>query len=86
MPFWLVSANAMSYKWSLSVRSAVNQLDRSKVYSIKKDGLLVGYLKKGAIVAIKGAKGIEFSKEGILKISTDLAKAQTFLIQAEKAI
>lgn len=46
----------------------------------------VGYLKKGVMVPIKGAKGIEFNEEGILTISTDLAKAQIFLIQAEKVI
>jgi hypothetical protein len=65
---------------------AVNQLDRLKVYSIKKNGLIVGNLKKGAVAPVKGARGIEFNQEGILKISTDLFKAQRFLIQAEMAI
>jgi hypothetical protein len=65
---------------------AVNQLDKSKDYSIKKNGQLVGYLKKGTVTPVAGMKGIEFNKEGILKITTDLAKAQMFLIQAEKII
>jgi hypothetical protein len=65
---------------------AVNQLDKSKDYSIRKNGQLVGYLRKGTIAPAAGMKGIEFNKEGILKISTDLAKAQTFLIQAEKIL
>jgi hypothetical protein len=69
----------------LNTSFAVNQLERTKVYSIKKNGLPIGYLKKGVVMPVNGAKGIEFSKEGILKISTDLAKAQSFLIQAEKA-
>ena len=73
-------------KGVLNTSFAVNQLDRSKVYSIKKNGLLVGYLKKGVVAPVKGAKGIEFSKDGILKISTDLAIAQIFLIQAEKIL
>jgi hypothetical protein len=61
----------------------VNQLNKSKIYSIKKNGSVVGYLKKGALETGKAVKGMEFNKEGILKISTDLDKVQTFLIQAE---
>jgi hypothetical protein len=64
----------------------VNQLNQSKIYSIKKNGQLVGYLRKGTIAPVAGMKGIEFNKEGILKISTDLAKAQTFIIQADAAL
>jgi len=64
----------------------VHQLNQSKIYSIKKNGQLVGYLRKGTIAPVAGMKGIEFNKEGILKISTDLAKAQTFIIQADAAL
>ena len=62
---------------------AVNQLNKAKVYSIKKDGKLVGRLKKGALEPVSSMKGIEYTKEGILKISTGLDHVQTFLIQAE---
>ncbi len=62
---------------------AVNQLDKAKVYSIKKDGQLLGYLKKGSLEARKGVKGIELSGEGVLKITTPLDKSQTYLVQAE---
>ena len=62
---------------------AVSQLNKSKVYSIRKNGQLVGYLKKGTLEPQKGVKGIEFSGEGILKVSTDLEKEQIFLVQAE---
>ena len=65
---------------------SVNQLNRSKAYSIKKNGQLVGYLKKGVIEPAKGARGIEFNQEGILNILTDLAKAQSYIIQAEKIL
>jgi hypothetical protein len=60
---------------------AVNQLSQVKVYSIKKNGKLVGRINKGSLEL--GATGIEYTKEGILKISTGLDKAQSFLIQAE---
>jgi hypothetical protein len=63
---------------------AINQLSRSKSYSIKANGLLVGNLNKGSFTPAQGAKGIQFSNEGILKVSTGLDKAQTFIIQAEK--
>jgi hypothetical protein len=67
-------------KGVINTSFAVNQLNKSKIYSIKKNGQLVGYLKKGVL---ERAQGIEFNKEGILKISTGLEKTQTFLIQAE---
>jgi hypothetical protein len=62
---------------------AVNQLSISKVYSIRKNGQLVGYLKRGVPAPAKDVKGIEFSSKGILKVSASLSGAQTFLIQAE---
>jgi hypothetical protein len=62
---------------------AVNKLDQAKAYTIKKNGKLVGRLKKGALEPVSRMKGIEYTKEGILKISTSLDKSQTFLIQAE---
>jgi len=62
---------------------AVNQLNKAKVYSIRQNGKLVGRLKKGAVEPANGMKGIEYTKEGILRISTGLDKAQTFLIEGE---
>jgi hypothetical protein len=59
----------------------VNQLSKSKTYSVRKDGQLLGFLRKGVL---DQPKGLEFSNEGVMKISTGLDKAQTFLIQAEK--
>jgi hypothetical protein len=67
----------------LNTTFAVNQLDKAKVYSIRNNGKLVGRLEKTAVKPASGVRGIEYTQEGILKISTDLAKAQTFLIQAE---
>jgi hypothetical protein len=67
-----------------STSFSVNQLDKSKKYSITRNGQLVGSLKSGILESGKGAKGIELGSEGILKVSTDLLKDQTFLIQAEK--
>jgi hypothetical protein len=65
---------------------AVNQLDKAKIYSIRKNGQLLGYLKNGALDHAKSLKGIEFGNEGILRISTNLAGAQTYLIQAERSL
>jgi hypothetical protein len=62
---------------------AVNKLSKSKVYAIKKNGQLLGLLRKGILAPAQGAKGIEFSSDGILKVSTSLSGAQSFLIQAE---
>jgi hypothetical protein len=62
---------------------AVNQLSKSKTYSLRKNGQLLGYLRKGILEPRTGVKGIDFSGEGILKISIDLLKEQTFLVQAE---
>jgi hypothetical protein len=62
----------------------INQLNKDKVYSVSKNGQRIGYLKKAAFEPQKGIKGIEFSREGILKISTNLATGQTFLIQGEQ--
>jgi hypothetical protein len=59
----------------------VHQLSKSKDYSIRKDGQLLGYLRKGLLTPQKGA---EFSSDGILKISTGFAKSQTFVIRAER--
>lgn len=61
----------------------IRQLNKSKNYSISKNGQLIAHLRKGALEPRKGGKDVEFSNEGILKISTDLEKAQTFLVQAE---
>jgi hypothetical protein len=63
---------------------AVNQLDKSKTYSISKDGQIAGYLRKGLFEPARGAKGIEFDDQGILRISTDLSKAQSFMIEARQ--
>jgi hypothetical protein len=62
---------------------SVNQLDRSKVYSIKNNGQTIAYLRKGKLEPVKGAKGLEFSTEGILKISASVDRPQQFLLQAE---
>ena len=62
----------------------VNQLDKSKVYSVHKDGQSIGQLKKGAVQAKKGDKALEIKGEGILSISTDLSKAHTFIVQAKE--
>ena len=70
-------------KGVLNTSFSVNQLNRSKVYSIKKNGQLVAYLKKGILELAKGVKGIEFNSEGMLKVSTGLSSAQTFIVQAE---
>ena len=43
----------------------------------------MGYLRKGALDPATNAKGFEFSNDGILKVPTELAGPQTFLIQAE---
>ena len=67
---------------AINTSFAVNQLNKAKVYSIKKNGKLVGRLNKGALEPVS-VKGIEYTKEGILKISTGLDHVQTFLIQAE---
>jgi hypothetical protein len=61
----------------------VNQLDGTKVYSVRKDGKLIGYVKKGAVRSNKGMKGLEMMADGGLKISTNLNKPQSFLVQAE---
>jgi hypothetical protein len=62
----------------------VNQLDTSKVYSIRENGKLLGNLKKGVLQPAKGVKGLEGKGEGSLGISTDLSRSYTFVIQAEK--
>jgi len=59
-------------------------LDRSKTYSIEKNGQTIGSLDKGIFKPRGGTKGIGFNPEGVLEISTGMAGTQTFLIQAEK--
>ena len=60
----------------------VNQLEKTKVYSVRKDGKLIGYVKKGTVIPSKGLKGLELNIDGGLTVSTDLNKPQSFLIQA----
>jgi len=67
-----------------STQFLVNQLDRSKVYTVSKNGKSLGYMKKGVIHPQKGAKSLEARGEGNLAISTDLSRTYTFVIQAEK--
>jgi hypothetical protein len=62
---------------------SVNRLNKAKSYSIRKNGQLLGYLKRGAFEPVQGVKGIDFNKDGILKISTDLSGSQSFIVQAE---
>ena len=59
-------------KGVMNTSFAVNQLNQSKAYSIKKNGQLMGYLRKGVIAPAAGVKGMEFNREGTLRISTDL--------------
>ncbi len=70
-------------KGAASTSFAVNQLSRSKIYSINRNGRLLGYLKKGAIESEKGVTELEFNDKGILRILTSLAEEQSFLIKAE---
>jgi hypothetical protein len=79
----LVVTLAPGEKGVANTSFSVHQLNKAKIYSIKKNGVIIGYLRKGIIEPVQGAKGLEFSKEGVLKISTSLEKAQSFLIQAE---
>lgn len=62
----------------------VNKLDRSKNYSITKDGKTLGQLKNGILQPKSGIKEIEWKSDGTLSISTNLIKPNTFLIQAER--
>jgi hypothetical protein len=61
----------------------VNNLDKSKLYSIKKDGETLGTLDKGILHLKSGVKEIEWRDDETLKISTDLLKSHTFLIYAK---
>jgi hypothetical protein len=71
-------------KTAINTSFIVNQLDTTKVYSIKKNGKLLGNLKKGVLQPEKGIKGLEGKGEGSLEILTDLSRVYTFVIQAEK--
>jgi hypothetical protein len=66
-----------------SASFAVNQLNNAKTYLITKNGKLMCRVKNGALVSGNKAKEFEFKAPGILNISTDLLKEQTFLVQAE---
>jgi hypothetical protein len=61
----------------------VNNLDKAKLYSIKKDGETLGNLDKGILHLKSGVKEIEWRDDETLKISTDLLKSHTFLIYAK---
>jgi hypothetical protein len=63
---------------------SINQLSKSKNYSISRNGQPIGSLNGGVLTPPKGTKELEFGSEGVLKVSTDLIKDQTFLIQAGK--
>jgi hypothetical protein len=67
-----------------STQFLVNKLDGSKVYSVRKNGKILGYVKKGVLQPQKGAKVLEAKGEGKLGISTDLSRTYTFVVQAEK--
>ena len=62
----------------------VNQLDASKKYKVIKDGKAVGSFNKGKVEAGQGVKVLERADKGTLKISTDISKKHTFLVQAVK--
>jgi hypothetical protein len=62
---------------------AVNNLDKSKLYSINKDGETLGNLENGIVHLKNGLKEIEWRTDGTLKISTDLVGSHTFLISAQ---
>lgn len=62
----------------------VNQLDKSKVYSFRKNGKLLGYVKKGVLEEQREGKVLEAKGEGSVGISTDLSRPYTFVVQAVK--
>jgi hypothetical protein len=61
----------------------VNQLDKGKNYSVRKNGKLVAQVKKGSVMPGKGAAGVRFDNDGRLKISTDLSRVQSFVVKSE---
>jgi len=61
----------------------VNNLDKSKRYSINKDGETLGNIENGILHLKSEVKEIEWRADGTLAISTDLVKSHTFLIFAK---
>lgn len=60
----------------------VNQLDASKKYKVIKDGKTVGMFNRGKVKSGKGAKVLKREDKRTLRISTDITKKHTFLVQA----